>query len=138
MPVNEGNVKSLGSMGVVFPVKPAQEVQIDYQLGDDGHGTTLWLVRENGRLYDDAPCATDEYIKQYRDEAPERAKEQARLKAIADAIKEPLRSQLIDLLRRHETAQAVDRYKAASGQDYPTAMRVVNALVPEARGTSPR
>ncbi len=80
MPVNEGNVKALESMMIVFPVKPAQEVQIDYQLGDDGFGITLWLARENGRLFDDEPCATDQYIKKVQEEAPANAKLNAHYK----------------------------------------------------------
>jgi len=137
VPVNEGNVKALASMMVVFPVKPTQEVDIDAQQGDDVWGTTIWLVRENGRLYDDQPCATDEYLKKYRDEAPARAKEEAHFQALAAQVKDPLRAQLVALLRQHETGQAETRYQAATGADLRTAARVMIELTPEARGTSP-
>ena len=41
-------------------------------------------------------------------------------KALAAGTKEPLRSQLIALLREHKTGEATRRNKEASGQDYET------------------
>jgi hypothetical protein len=131
-PVNENNLKALETMGW-FPVKPDRELQIDYQQGDDGGSITVYLIRENGRLFDDEPCASDQTVKHYNDDAPARAERLAQDKALAAAIKEPLRSDLIALLREHKTAEATTRYKEASGQDYPTAMFVIDLLVPEAR-----
>ena len=126
--VNEGNLKAVETFGR-FPLKPERELHIDYQQGDDLGTEVIYLVRENGRWLADQPCASQEMIKQFRDQAPERA----RYKALAEAIKEPLRSQLIGLLREHETGQAVDRYMKATGQDGRTAILVMNALAPDAR-----
>ncbi len=93
MPVNENNVKALETMAR-FRIAPAQEVQIDYQQGNDLGSVTLWLVRENNRLYSDAPCATEETIKQFRDDAPARQEFTARHRAIAAAIAEPAAARL--------------------------------------------
>ena len=136
-PVNEDNLKAIESMGSRVAAHPAQELQIDYQQGDDAGSVTVYLVRENGRLFDDEPCATDEYIKKYREEAPANAKRLAEYKAIADVIKEPLRAQLITLLSQHKTAEAIDRYKAATNQDTTTSMFVMHALAAEARRSAP-
>jgi hypothetical protein len=129
-PVNENNLKALETMGW-FPVKPDRELQIDYQIGDDGGSVVVYLVRENGRLFDDEPCASEQTLKQYNDDAPARAKLLAERKALADAIKDPLRSELIALLREHKTAEATTRYKEASGQDYGTSMFVMDLLAHE-------
>ncbi len=137
-PVNENNLKAIESMGGRPAVHPAQELQIDYQIGDDGGSIVIYLIRENGRLFDDEPCATDEYIRKYREEAPANAKRLAEYKAIADAIKEPLRAQLVALLDQHKTAAAVDRYKAASGKDTTTSMFVMHVLATQARATTHR
>ncbi len=131
--VNESNLKALESIGGRPPVQPTQELQIDYQIGDDGGSVVVYLVRENGRLFDDEFCATDDYIKKYRENAAANAKLLAEYKATADAIKEPLRGQLMTLLSQHKTAEAIDRYKAASNQDTKTSMYVINALAQEAR-----
>lgn len=130
--VNEGNLKAIESFGR-FPVHPAQELHIDYQQGDDLGGVVVYLVKENGRWVDDFPCVSEAYLKKFHDDAPENAKRLAHYKALADGIKEPLRSELLKMLRGHETATAIDRYHAASGQDMKTSMYVMNALKEEAR-----
>jgi hypothetical protein len=128
--VNEDNLKAIEQLGP-FPVRPDQELQIDYQRGDDGGTEVIYLVREKGRWFDDYPCASDQTLKQYRDDAPARAERAARFKAIADGIKEPLRSQLIALLRENKTVDAITRYKESSGQDYGTSMYVIDVLAHE-------
>jgi len=132
MAVNEGNLKAIESM-TRFPVKPTSELHIDYQQGDDVGSVVLWLVRDNGRWFADQPCATEQTLKQFRDGAAARKEALARYKSLADGIKDPLRSELLDLLRKHETGSATDRYHAVSGEDYKTSMFVINELAPEAR-----
>jgi hypothetical protein len=133
MPVNEGNVKALESMGQRWTVKPAQELHIDYQQGNDVGGYIVYLIQENGRWFYDLPCATDAAIKQYRDNAAANEAALAHYKAVASEIKEPLRSELLGLLRAHNTASAIDRYRQATGEDTKTSMYVINALKTEAR-----
>jgi hypothetical protein len=91
-PVNEDNLKAIEQFGT-FPVRPDQETQISYQDGDRGGSVIIYLVRVSGRLLEDYPCATDQLIKQYRDNAPARAHAAAHYKALAGAIAAPLRSQ---------------------------------------------
>jgi hypothetical protein len=133
MPVNEGNLKALESLGQRWPVKPAQELHIDYQQGDDVGGYVVYLIQENGRWFYDSPCATDAAIKEYRENAAANEAALAHYKALASEIEEPLRSELLNLLRAHETAAAIDRYHQATGQDTKTSMYVMNALKTEAR-----
>jgi hypothetical protein len=128
--INEMNMKAMESFGR-FALKPTRELHIDYQEGDDVGGVVVYLVRENGRWRADQPCASEQSLKQFRDEAPARKEREAHYKSLADAIQEPVRSQLIALLREHKTAQAIDRYKEASGQDGQTAMLVINQLAIE-------
>lgn len=75
----------------------------------------------------------DAAIKEYRDNAAANEASLAHYKALASEIREPLRSELVDLLRAHKTGTATDRYHEATGQDVKTSMYVMNALKPEAR-----
>jgi hypothetical protein len=131
MPVNEGNLKAFEGLGQRWPVKPSQELHIDYQQGDDVGGYVVYLIHENGRWFYDYPCATDAAIKEYRDNAAANEAALAHYKDIASEIKEPLRSELLGLLRAHKTGTATDRYHQATGQDYKTSMYVMNALKAE-------
>ncbi len=130
--VNENNLKAIETFGW-FPLKPTHELHIDYQQGDDSGTVIVYLVRENGRWLADQPCATEQTVKQFRDGAPARKAAEAHYKALARAIREPLRSQLVALLREHKTGDAIERYKKASGTDGQTAMLVIDQLALEAR-----
>jgi hypothetical protein len=125
MPVNEGNLKALADYEY-FPVKPERELHIDYQYPEtnDGGQLVLWLVHQNGRWIGNFPCMTAHGIKNYRDNAAARE----HYKAVAAAIKEPLRSELLTMLRAHQTGEAEDRYQKVTGSDTRTSMLVINAL----------
>jgi hypothetical protein len=132
MPVNEGNRKGIESMAR-FPVNPTSEMHIDYQQGNDVGSVVLWLAQENGRWFADQPCVTEQSLKIFRDGAAARNAAQAHYKSLADGIKDPLRSELVAMLGKHETAAAIDRYRQASGQDTTTSMLVINELKAESK-----
>lgn len=125
MPVNVGNLNALAAQ-VHFLVKPERELHIDYQYPNtnDGGQLILWLVRQNGRWMSDFPCMTEQGIKDFRDNAAARE----HYKTIATAIKDPLRAQLITMLRAHQLGEAAERYQKATGSDMPTCMRVIASL----------
>ena len=127
MPVNEQNLKTLAQTQTgYFLVKPERELHIDYDYPNtrDGGQLLLYLVHENGRWMSDFPCMTSHAVQQYRENAADRE----HYKAIAAAIKEPLRSELMAMLRKHQTGEAEERYKTATGCDMKTAVLVVSAL----------
>ena len=132
MAVNEGNRKGIESMAR-FPVNPTSEMHIDYQQGNDVGSVVLWLAQENGRWFADQPCVTEQSLKIFRDGAAARNEAQARYKSLADGIKDPLRSELMALLRQHEIAAAIDRYRQATGQNTTTSMLVINELKAESK-----
>jgi hypothetical protein len=77
----------------------------------------------------DFPCATEKALKQYRDDAPQRKQLETHYIALADGIQQPLRGELIAMLRDHKRSSALARYREASGQDYRTSIFVINDLV---------
>jgi hypothetical protein len=128
LPVNENNVKALAD-SETFPVKPLNELHIDYQQGEESGTVIIYLARENGRWVGDFPCATEMALKRYRDQEPERRKLLAHYQALADGIQQPLRGELIAMLRDHKRSSALARYREAGGQDYKTSIYVINDLV---------
>jgi len=127
LPVNQDTLRVLADTET-FPIKPLNELHIDYQQGEESGTVILWLVRENGRLMGDFPCATESALKQYRDQAPQRRELEAHYKSLAAGIQQPLRDELLALLRDHKRSSAITRYREASGQDYKTAIFVLNDL----------
>jgi hypothetical protein len=121
--VNESNAKAMADRQY-FPVKPEHQLQIDYQFGNDVTGLVLWIVHQNGRVYADQPCATEKFIKEYRDDAPQRA----HYKEVAAQIQDLLRSELLKFIADHDRSSAISKYHDATGADMGTSMQVINAL----------
>lgn len=124
-PVSEQNLQAAaGEMS--FPVKPEHELHIDYEYPGtrDGGTIVLWIVRQNGRWMGDAPCMSDQAIADFHADAPGR--EQYR--KLAESIQNPLRSELLALLRVHKIGEAEEQYQKATGSDMKTSVLVVNAL----------
>jgi hypothetical protein len=128
--VNESNLKAAATL-TTFAVRPERELHIDYQYPgtNDGGQSFLALVRRNGRWMIDFPCMTTEAIQDFRDNAADRQ----RYRALAAAIKEPLRSQLLAMVRAHQDGEAATRYQKIAGGDMNTAMLVINGLKDQLR-----
>lgn len=125
MPVNEGNLKAF-AQDTHFAVKPERELHIDWQYPgtNDSGQAVVYLVRQNGRWVGDFPCMTAEGIRHFNDDAAGREK----YKAMAAGIQQPLRGELMAMLRKHQRGDAEQRYKAATGCDMQTAVLVIFAL----------
>jgi hypothetical protein len=128
MPVHEGNLKALESMGQQWPIRPAKEMHINYQQGDDVGSVIVYLVQQDGKWMGDFPCPTDATVKDFRDSQAARQAAMTHYRELANSIKDPLRGELVGLLRAHETGTATDRYHAATGEDMKTSMLVIDQL----------
>lgn len=130
MAVNQGNLKALSTLGT-FPVPPERQLRIDYQYpnSNDGGQIDLYMVRRDGRWLSDFPCMNAASMQSVRDNI----KGREHYKALAAAIKEPLRSQLLTMLRAHQSGEAETRYQQAKGGDMRTAMLVIDELKDEVR-----
>ncbi len=128
--VNENDLKAVATL-TTFAVRPERALRIDYQYPGtlDGGQEFLALVRRNGRWMVDFPCMTTEAIQDYRDGAADRE----HYRALAAAIKEPLRSQLLAMVRAHQDGEAATRYQQVAGGNMNTAMLVINALKDQLR-----
>lgn len=128
MAVNQGNLKAVSTLGR-FPVQPERELHIDYQYpnSNDGGQIDLYLVRRDGRWLSDFPCMNAASIQSVRDNI----KGRERFKAMAAAINEPLRSQLLTMLRAHQSGEAESKYQQVQGGDMRTAMLVIDELKEE-------
>ena len=123
--VNESNLKAASNLAT-YAIKPERGLRIDYQYAgtNDGGQEFLALVHRNGRWMVDSPCMTDAAIRDFREGAAGRD----HYHAVATAIKEPLRSQLLAMLRAHKDGEAATLYQHSVGGDMSTAMAVMNGL----------
>src|SRR5262245_50671837 len=81
-----GPSDNLGFEGyAVFPVRPTQQVQIDYTKGLENVGTVIfWLAQEDAGWAEVFPCATQETLNDFNAKLPEINAEEAKIRALVD------------------------------------------------------
>lgn len=127
-PVGPGD--DLGFQGyAVFPVRPTQEVHLDYSKGAENSGTVIfWLVQEGNGWAEVFPCATPDTLQKFKAKLPEIRSNEEKTKSLVDALQDPLRGELVAMLQQGKSASAASRYAQATGQDRTTAMYVVEEI----------
>ncbi len=113
----------------VFPVRPSQQVQIDFTQGMENSGVVLfWLIHDSTGWSEVFPCATPETLQQFKTRLPGIKANEEKTRALVAGLKEPLRGELIALLKQGKSSTAATRYAESTGQDHQTGMFVVEEL----------
>lgn len=111
---------------VSYPVRPIYELQVDFE--QSNLSFIRFLAPANGSWYEVFPCPNEKgmaFLRTKRAEGAEQHKRTARLLA---ELKDPLRSELSDLLRQQRKIDAIKKYREATSVDLTTAVLVINAL----------
>jgi hypothetical protein len=119
--------------GFPYPVKPAYIIQVNFEPTNNGtsfYNLMLEVAPDHGSWYWVGPCPNAkgmEFIQQQIREG-ERQKAEAR-KRVAE-LKDPLLSELKQLLQAHDKIGAIKKYRKETGADMTTAVQVINELEP--------
>ena len=118
--------------GFAYPVKPAYVIQVDFETGTENsfYSLLLEVAPDHGSWYWVGPCPNAkglEFIQQQTREG-ERQKAEAR-KRVAE-LKDPLLSELKQLLQAHDKIGAIKKYRKETGADLTIAVQVINELEP--------
>ncbi len=111
---------------VKYPVRPAYEVQIAVEHSDLTY--IRFLAPANGSWYEVYPCPNQKGMAYLREQQKEGAEQRKKVAQLAAGLKDPLRSELKDLLRQERKIDAVKKYQAAASVDLTTAVLVMDAL----------
>jgi hypothetical protein len=113
----------------VYPVRPAEEVQINYTRGLENSGSVvLWLVQEGKGWAEVFPCVSPEILQKFKNDLPDIKAHEEKIKALVDALQDPLRSELLAFLKEGKSSTAAARYAEAAKQDRATAMYVIEEM----------
>lgn len=119
---------------VTYPVPPSHTIQIDAQSAPYSFVTILLQVTQSAGAWLQAmPCPTAEGLTAFRAAKKAGAAQDARVKALAEGLQDPLRSEITALMKAGKKADAIKRYQAASGEDLTTAKGVVETLEADSR-----
>jgi hypothetical protein len=118
--------------GFAYPVKPAYVIQVDFETKTEGsfYSLVLEVAPDHGSWYWVGPCPNAkglEFIQQ-RIREGDRQKAEAR-KRVAE-LKDPLLSELKQLLQGHDKIGAIKKYSKETGADLTTSVQVINELDP--------
>ncbi len=125
-PMRQAAPTFLPAEDVQYPVQPTYEVDIEFE--QRNLVFTRFLAPSNGSWLVVFPCPNEKgiaYLRKQRIRGVEQEKTAARLLL---ELKEPLRGELRDLLRRQQKIDAIHKYQAAASVDLTTAVSVINAL----------
>jgi len=112
--------------GFAYPVRPTYEVEIEFE--QSNLVFAQFLAPVNGSWYDVIPCPNEKGLAYFREELVKGAEQKKRATQLLADLKDPLRSELKDLLRQQQKIDAIHKYQAAAGVDLTTAVAVINAL----------
>jgi hypothetical protein len=109
-----------------YPVEPSYQVDVQFENTD--LVMSLFLAQSNGSWYEVFPCPNEKGMVSFRKELVEIAETKKKTAQTLAELKDPLRSELKELLRQDKRVDAIEKYKAAANVDTGTAMRVIDAL----------
>ena len=113
----------------INPIPPTHTIQIDAQTAPHSFVTILLQVTQSaGAWLQVMPCPTAEGLTAFRSAKKANAALDARVKALAEGLQEPLRPEITGLMKAGKKADAIKRYQAASGENLTVAKGVVDRL----------
>jgi hypothetical protein len=109
-----------------YPVQPTYEVDIDF--AQNNVIFIQFLAPSNGSWYDVLPCPNQKGMALFHQKQVEGAEQKKKVAQLVAELKDPLRSQLNDLLRQQKKMDAIKKYEAAAGVDLTIAVMVIDEL----------
>lgn len=113
----------------VYPVSPTHQVQIDFNLSPTSSTSIVVLAQYDGKRWREVlPCPSPETLAGVRKSSTESDRQNQRIKELAANVTEPLRSELLTLLKAGRRVDAIRKYAGATGEELVIAKGVVELL----------
>jgi hypothetical protein len=128
----EAETATMSEMGGLLrnPAPPTHQFQIDTPFDANNRSLTLMRLaaQSDGAWFIVTGCPTEPGLAFFRERIAAGAEQQARARALAENLHDPLLSEIRALLLQHKRIDAINRYGAASGVDATAATKVIDAL----------
>jgi hypothetical protein len=111
-----------------YPVMPAYKVQIDFTTSSGLFTDLLETAKSGDSYYWVTACPTPAGLQFVRTTQEQGARQQARAKRLAAAVRDPLLSKLKALLAAQDKIGAITAYRKATGADMTTAINVIDII----------
>lgn len=107
-----------------YPVRPTYQVDVQF----DDLVMSRFVAQVNGSWFEVYPCPDAKGIAFFRKQLAGAAERKKKITQMVSEMKDPLRTELKDLLRQQRKIDAAKKYSAAAGVDMGTAMLVIGEL----------
>ncbi|MBV9192084.1 MAG: hypothetical protein JO292_04970 [Betaproteobacteria bacterium] len=114
--------------GVVLPVRPTHQVQLDWQDGPTHVTFVAQVAYADGAWREVWPCISDAKVPAMRAANEARRQQRQRAQSLAANLSPALRKELLALLAKGERIDAIKRYQEVSKEDLATSRAVIEAI----------
>jgi hypothetical protein len=127
-----GNLFGLPEDGFAYPVQPAYELILEAEQGDTQITQITQIIRylapSGGTWYFVEPCPNEKGLAFFHESLAKGAEQKRQVAVLVAQLRDPLLSELEDLLQQHRKIDAVKKYQQATGQDLTLSVMVMNAI----------
>ena len=111
---------------VTYTMKPTHLMGMDFTAPDGNHDTVnLPIGNEAGNWYEAQPCPTEAGVVRFGKLQHMRAVQREHDKAAMEQVKEPVKSQLLALISKHDSVSAWQVCMSSLHYDFPTCRGIV-------------
>lgn len=129
-----GMIKAAQHNGLAYPDRPSHAFEINLiSTGARQSAIVAFAVRENGIWYEVLPCPSTKSLELMKQAKLRAVADSIRAREVADTLQDPLRSEILALLREMGAVSATRRYSEAAQVDITMARRVIKALEDDMR-----
>ena len=112
-----------------YPLKATHLMTMEFTADDGNHDTiNLPIGQETGKWYEAQPCPTDAGMVRFAKLQQMQAKAHERAKAAMTQVKDPVKSQLLALIGKHDSVAAWKLCMSSLHYDFPTCRGMVAIL----------
>jgi hypothetical protein len=117
-----------GSKYSTYPMKATHWMAMDFNQNDNHYTVNLPIGQEAGKWYEAQPCPTDQGMVRFAKLQNMKAAAHNRAKAAVVQLKDPVKSQLLDLIGKHDSVAAWKLCMSSLHYDFPTCKGMVAIL----------
>jgi hypothetical protein len=120
-------------IGLHYPVRPTHAFHVDLVAGAAQESLVAFAIVEDGTWYEVLACPTAKTAEEFRTAKTRAARDSATAHKLAKSLRDPVRGELLAMVKGGEPLSAVRRYAEISGVEFAMAKQVVNALASGSR-----
>jgi hypothetical protein len=119
--------------GFRYPARPTHIIQVNFETPNSDtsiYDLILEVAPDHGSWYWVGPCPNAKGMEFVQQQIREGERQKAEARKRAAELKDPLLSELKQLLQAHDKIAAIEKYRKETGADMTIAVQVINELEP--------